>query len=151
MGRGLGPYEREVLQRIGKHKEMFGDAKVVDIAKEMALARGLVALVVDGMGTENELDVAHAIGLRHALAMLERRGLVTCHVGGWVELTGAAQPWWATARWRPSRRLWRSWEADMIEWLKQARRIETPAAFFRADWRRRRSLCRADLARPVGS
>jgi hypothetical protein len=88
MGRGLGPYQREVLQRIGKHIEMFGDAKVADIAKEMALARGLVALVVDGMGTEHKPDVAHAIGLRHALAMLERRGLVTRHVGGWVALTG---------------------------------------------------------------
>ena len=87
MGHGLGPFQREVLQRIGKHIEMFGDAKVVDIAKEMALARGLVALVVDGMGTEHKLDVAHAIGLRDALAMLERRGLVTRHVGGWVELT----------------------------------------------------------------
>jgi len=87
MGHGLGPFQREVLQRIGKHIEMFRDAKVADIAKEMALARGLVALVVDGMGTEHKLDVAHAIGLRHALAMLERRGLVTRHVGGWVELT----------------------------------------------------------------
>ena len=84
----IGPFQREVLQRIGKHIEMFGDAKVVDIAKEMALARGLVALVVDGMGTEHKLDVAHTIGLRHALTILERRGLVTRHVGGWVELTG---------------------------------------------------------------
>ena len=58
MGRGLGPFQREVLQRIGKHMEMFGDAKVGDIAKEMALTRGLVALVVDGMGTEQKLDVA---------------------------------------------------------------------------------------------
>jgi hypothetical protein len=93
MGRGLGPFQREVvLQRIGKHIEMFGDAKVRDIAKEMALTRGLVALVVDGMGAEPKLDVAHAIGLRRALAMLERRGLVTCYAGGWVELTevGAA-------------------------------------------------------------
>jgi hypothetical protein len=48
MGRGLGPLQREVLQRIGKHIELFGDAKVVDIAKAMALARGLVALVVNG-------------------------------------------------------------------------------------------------------
>jgi hypothetical protein len=68
--------------------EIFGDAKVRDIAKEMALARGLVALVVDRMAMEHKLDVAHAIGLSHALAMLERRGLVTCYVGGWVELTG---------------------------------------------------------------
>jgi hypothetical protein len=68
---------------------MFGDAKVGDIAKEMALTRGLVALVVAGMGTEHKRDVAQAIGLRHALSMLERRGLVTCYVGGWVELTGA--------------------------------------------------------------
>jgi hypothetical protein len=89
MGHGPGPFQREVLQRIGKHMEMFGDAKVRDIAKEMALTRGLVALVVDGMGAEPKLDVAHAIGLRRALAMLERRGLVTCYVGGWVELTGA--------------------------------------------------------------
>jgi hypothetical protein len=81
MGHGLGPFQREVLQRIGKHIEMFGDAKVGDIAKEMALARGLVALVMD------EPDVARAIGLRHALSMLEQRGLVTCYVGGWVELT----------------------------------------------------------------
>jgi hypothetical protein len=62
---------------------------VRDIAKEMALTRGLVALVGDGMGAKPNLDVAHAIGLRHALAMLERRGLVTCYVGGWVELTRA--------------------------------------------------------------
>jgi hypothetical protein len=89
MGRGLGPFQREVLQRIGKHMAIFGDAKVRDIAKEMALTRDLVALVVDGMGAEPKLDVAHAIGLRRALAMLERRGLVTCYVGGWVELTGA--------------------------------------------------------------
>jgi hypothetical protein len=88
MGRGLGPFQREVLQRIGKHMEMFGDAKVGDIAKEMALTRGLVALVVDGMGTEQKLDVAHAIGLRRALSVLERRGLITCYVGGRVELTG---------------------------------------------------------------
>ena len=88
MGRGLGPFQREVLQRIGKHIDMFGDAKVGDIAKEMALARGLVALVLDG--TEHKLDVADAIGLRHALAMLERRGLVTRHVGGWVKLTEVA-------------------------------------------------------------
>ena len=88
MGRGLGPFQREVLQRIGKHIEMFGDAKVVDIAKEMAFARGLVTLVVQSMGTEHTLDVADAIGLRHALAVLERRGLLTCYVGGWVELTG---------------------------------------------------------------
>ena len=73
MGHGLGPFQREVLQRIGKHIEMFGDAKVADIAKEMALAGGLVALVLNGIGTEHELDVAHAIGLRHALAMLGRR------------------------------------------------------------------------------
>jgi hypothetical protein len=89
MGRGLGPFQREVLQRIGKHMEMFGDAKVRDIAKEMALARGLVALIMAGMGAEPKLDVKHAIGLRRALAMLERGGLVTCYVGGWVELTGA--------------------------------------------------------------
>jgi hypothetical protein len=89
MGRGLGPFQCEVLQRIGKHMEMFGDAKVGDIAKEMALARGLLALVADGMGTEHKLDVAHAIGLRRALAILERRGLVTRYVGGWVELTEA--------------------------------------------------------------
>ena len=88
MGRGLGPFQREVLQRIGKHIEMFGDARVGDIAKEMALARGLVAMVVDGMGAE----VVHAIGLYHALTMLERRGLVTRYVGGTVKLTriGAA-------------------------------------------------------------
>jgi hypothetical protein len=89
MGHGLEPFQREVLQRIGKHIEMFGDAKVGDIAKEMALTRGLVALVVDGMGPKHKRDVAHAIGLRRALSMLERRGLVTCYVGGWVELTGA--------------------------------------------------------------
>ena len=89
MGRGLGPFRREVLQRIGKHIEMFGDAKVGDIAEEMALSRGLVALVADSMGTEHKLDVALTIGLRHALAMLERRGLVTRYVGGWVELTEA--------------------------------------------------------------
>ena len=89
MGRELGPFQCEVLQRIGKHMEIFGDARVGDIAKEMALSRGLVALVVDGRGTEH---VAQAIGLRHALAMLEKRGLVTCRVGGWLELTcvGAA-------------------------------------------------------------
>jgi hypothetical protein len=89
MGRGLGPFQCEVLQRIGKHLAMFGDAKVGDIAKEMALARGLVALVVDGMGTEHTLDVAHAIGLRRALAILERRGLVTRYPGGRIELTEA--------------------------------------------------------------
>jgi hypothetical protein len=88
MGRGLGPFQREVLQRIGKHMEIFGDARVRDIAKEMALTRGLVDLVVDGKGREHKREVGHAIGLRHALAMLERRGLVTCYVGGWVELTG---------------------------------------------------------------
>jgi hypothetical protein len=88
MGRGLGPFQREVLQRIGKHMEMFGDAKVRDIAKEIALTHGLVDLVVDGMRRKHKLDVAHAIGLHHALAILERRGLVTCYVGGWVELTG---------------------------------------------------------------
>jgi hypothetical protein len=36
----------------------------------MALARGLVPTVMDDMGTEHKLDVAHAIGLRRALAML---------------------------------------------------------------------------------
>jgi hypothetical protein len=87
MGRGLGRLQREVLQRIGKHMELFGDAKAGDIAKEMALARGLVALVVEGMGTEHKLDVAHVIGLRQALAVLERRGLVTRYVGGRLELT----------------------------------------------------------------
>jgi hypothetical protein len=92
MSPGLGPFQCEVLQRIGKHMEMFGDAKVGDIATEMALARGLVALVADGVGAEHKLDVAYAIGLRHALAMLEEQGLVTRYVGGWVELTrvGAA-------------------------------------------------------------
>jgi hypothetical protein len=88
MGRGLGPFECEILQRIGKHLDMFGDARVGDIAKEMALTRGLVDLVVDGMRRKHKHDAAHAIGLRHALAKLERRGLVTCYVGGWVELTG---------------------------------------------------------------
>ena len=38
---------------------------------------------------EHKRDVALAIGLRHALVMLERRGLVTRYVGGWVELTEA--------------------------------------------------------------
>jgi hypothetical protein len=92
MGHELGPLQREVLQRIGKHIEMFGDAKVGDIAKEMALTRGLVAMVVDGMGAEDKRDVARAIGLCHALTMLERRGLVTRYVGGTVKLTriGAA-------------------------------------------------------------
>jgi hypothetical protein len=87
MGHELGPLQREVLQRIGKHIEMFGDARMGDIAKEMALARGLVAMVVD-VGAE----VAHAIGLCHALTMLERSGLVTRCVGGTVKLTriGAA-------------------------------------------------------------
>jgi hypothetical protein len=37
----------------------------------------------------------------------------------------------------------------MIEWLKQARRIETPAAFYRADRRRRRGLCRSDPVPPL--
>jgi hypothetical protein len=89
MGRGLGLYQCEVLQRIDKHMAMFGDAKVGDIAKEMALARGLVAMVVDCMSAEHKVDVAHVIGLRHTLAMLERRGLVIRYGGGWVELTGA--------------------------------------------------------------
>ena len=88
MGRELGPYQWEVLRRIDKHMAIFGDAKVGDIAKEMALARGLVAMVVDGMSAERKVDVAHAIGLRYTLATLERRGLVVRYGGGWVELTG---------------------------------------------------------------
>jgi hypothetical protein len=90
MGRGLGPFQREVLQRIGKHMTTFGDAaKAGDIAKEMALARGVMPTVEDDLGTVHKLDVAHAIGLRRAMAVLERRGLVTRYVGGWVELTEA--------------------------------------------------------------
>ena len=76
MGRGLGPFQRQVIQRIGKYIATFGEAKVARIARDLALVRGLTTSVTDDLGTEHKLDVANRMGLRRALAVLERRGLI---------------------------------------------------------------------------
>ena len=89
MGRGLGRFQREVLQRIGREVATFGEARVGQIAERMGHARGLVSKVQDGMGTDHRIDVAHQIGLRRALAVLAWRGLILRYVDGSLELTEA--------------------------------------------------------------
>jgi hypothetical protein len=89
MGRGLGAFQREVLQRIGRHIATFGEARVGEVARDMAMARGLTLEVEDDLGSRHRLDVAHQLGLRRALATLDQRGLLTRYVGGLVELTEA--------------------------------------------------------------
>jgi len=89
MGRGLGPFQREVIQRIGRHIATFGEAHVEEIARDMALARGLTIAVEDDLGTKHRIDVAHQLGLRRALVMLDQRGLIIRYVGGLLELTEA--------------------------------------------------------------
>jgi DNA-binding PucR family transcriptional regulator len=100
MGRGLGGFQREVLQRIGRGIATAGEARVSEIARDMALVRGLPTEITDDLGDDHKLDVAHRLGLRRALATLERRGLIVRYVGGWVQLTeegalvaGDCQPW----------------------------------------------------------
>jgi hypothetical protein len=51
MGRGLGPFQRQVIQRIGKYIATFGEAKVARIAHDLALVRGLTTSVTDDLGT----------------------------------------------------------------------------------------------------
>lgn len=87
MGRGLGSFQREVLECIGRHLASFGEVRTGTIAGDIAAARGLPTKVQDDCGFDCRLDVAHQLGLRRALAALERRGLVTRYQGGWIELT----------------------------------------------------------------
>jgi hypothetical protein len=53
----------------------------------MAADRGLPISITDERGTRHRLDVAHQLGLRRALSILERRGLVVRAPGGWLGLT----------------------------------------------------------------
>jgi|SRR3954451_18856705 len=89
MGRGLGPFQREVLHRIGRHIATFGEARSGTIATDMANARGFHTKVQDAYGSDHRLDVAHQLGLRRALAALEQRGLIKRYRDGWIELTEA--------------------------------------------------------------
>jgi hypothetical protein len=90
MGRGLGPFQREVLHRIGRHLMTFGEVRTGTIAKDMAAARGVLTnKVKDICGFDRRVDLAHELGLRRALAALEQRGLIIRYRDGWLELTEA--------------------------------------------------------------
>lgn len=89
MGRGLGPFQREVLHRIGRNIAAFGEVRTGTIAEDMAHVRGIHTKFQDSYGSDRRIDVAHQLGLRRALAMLEQRGLVIRYQGGWLGLTEA--------------------------------------------------------------
>jgi hypothetical protein len=89
MGRGLGPFQREVLHRIGRHLATFGEVRTGTITEDLAAARGLPTKVQDDCGFDHRLNVAHQLGLRRALAALEQRGLIIRYRDGWLELTEA--------------------------------------------------------------
>jgi hypothetical protein len=91
MGRGLGTFQREILQRIGLHLSTFGESRVGEIAIDMAVARGVVTEVTDTYGNRRRIDVANLIGLRRALATLDRRRLVIRYQSGRLELTEAGE------------------------------------------------------------
>jgi len=59
MGRRLGPFQREILQRIGKHMATFGETvKEREIAEDMALARGMQIAADDAPGRRSDEPIS---------------------------------------------------------------------------------------------